>query len=70
MAELLDRLLGGKNLPKERKIDFSKVQGLARNVDKVSITITGHNEKCEEIAKKYGAVVSHCEWNKDFAAVS
>lgn len=66
-AELLDRLLGCEKLPKERKINFRGVTGLAKNVDKLFITITGKNERCEEVAKKYGAEVSYYEWDRNFA---
>lgn len=71
-AELLDRCLGGvdkdKLLPELREIDLTGVDGLARHVDAIYLTITGENGKCEEVAKKYGAIVSHYDWNRDFSA--
>ncbi len=66
-AELLGRLLGCENLPKERKVNFRGVSGLAQHVDKLFITITGENKKCEEVAKKYGAKVSYYDWDRNFA---
>ncbi|MEK7112941.1 MAG: tetratricopeptide repeat protein, partial [Patescibacteria group bacterium] len=66
-AELLDRLLGCEKLPKERKINYKGVSGLAQHVDKLFVTITGKNEKCEEVARKYGAEISYYEWDKNFA---
>lgn len=66
-AELLDRLLSGKQLPKEKNIDFREVGGLAKNVDKLFITITGKNKKCESVARKHKAVISFYDWDKNFA---
>ena len=70
-AELLDRLLGGEikefALPTQSEIDLSNVSGLASNVDAIYLTITGDNSKCEEVAKKYGAIVSHYNWDNNFA---
>src|SRR3990167_7928168 len=70
-AELLDRCLGGvvkENLsPIHRKINLKKTGGLAANVDGIFITITGENKKCEEVAKKYGANISHYKWDYSFA---
>ena len=40
---------------------------LKGNVDEINITITGKNEECEKVCKKYGAKVSHYEWKNDFA---
>ena len=37
------------------------------HVDGLFITITGHNKKCEEVAKLFGAHISHYKWDKDFA---
>lgn len=51
-AELLDRALST----------------VAEHVDEICITITGENEKCEEVCEKYDAEVSHFEWQDDFAA--
>jgi len=71
-ARLLDRCLGGvvnksQLLEEHKNIDLKKTGGLAKYVDSIFLTITGNNEKCEEIAKKYGAIVSYFEWNKNFA---
>lgn len=35
--------------------------------DEVVLTITGENEACEDVAKKYNAKVSHFKWVNDFA---
>jgi tetratricopeptide (TPR) repeat protein len=72
-AGLLDRCLGGvvdksQLLKEHENIDISGTDGLAKHVDAIYLTITGDNEKCVEVADKYGAIVSRFEWNKDFAA--
>lgn len=36
-------------------------------VDKIFITITGQNKKCEEVCKLFKAEVSHFDWCYDFA---
>src|SRR3990167_5109471 len=41
---------------------------VAPHVDGIFLTITGENEECEKIAKKYNAIVSHFTWIKDFSA--
>lgn len=41
---------------------------IASHVDGIFITITGKNAKCEQVAKMYGAKVSHIKWDNDFAA--
>ncbi len=70
-AELLDRCLGGvtkDNITSYHKnINLKKTDGLAKYFDKVFITITGQNKKCEEVAKKYGAEISHREWDFNFS---
>ena len=68
-AELLDRCLSGYGgIPEELgKVDLSYTSGIAQFVDAIYITITGENAKCEEVAKKYGAIVSHTKWENDFA---
>jgi len=40
----------------------------APHVDGIFLTITGENEACEDVAKFFGANVSHFEWINDFAA--
>lgn len=40
---------------------------VAPHVDGIFITITGENEKCEDVAKAFGAVVSHYKWDYSFA---
>lgn len=40
---------------------------VAQYVDEICLTITGENEACEKVAKKYKAKVSHFTWVKDFA---
>ncbi len=71
-AELLDRCLGGITSNNQvqiqnRGIDTSKTDGIANHVDGVFLTITGENEKCEEVAKKYNAHISHYKWDQNFA---
>lgn len=72
-AELLDRCLGGvfdKNkqlLPEHMEISLDGVDGIAKHVDAIYLTITGENPACEEVAKKYGAIVSHYKWDHNFA---
>lgn len=70
-ADLLDRCLGGVNPEKlSSELDYvnlTGVDGLARYVDAIYITITGENAKCLEVAQKYGAVVSYFQWGNDFA---
>jgi glycosyltransferase involved in cell wall biosynthesis len=39
----------------------------APHVDGIFLTITGENAACEEVAKQFGATVSHFEWVHDFA---
>ena len=46
----------------------SCLKSVKRYVDEICITITGKNEKCEEVCKQYGAKVSHFDWVDDFAA--
>ncbi len=69
-AELLDRLLGGPTADniqeKNKNIDLTGVEGMAKHVDAIFVTITQKNKKCEEVAKKYGAHISHCEWDEQF----
>lgn len=36
-------------------------------VDKVFLTITGENQKCEEVGKLFNAEISHFEWCNDFS---
>lgn len=70
-AELLDRCLSGKvtsyAYPAQREIDLTGVESIVGNVDAIFITITGDNKQCEEVAKKYGANISHYSWDKNFA---
>lgn len=71
-AELLDRLLGGvtsqDQVQKENKnINLDGVDGVAKHVDSIYVTITGENAKCEEVAKKYNANISHYKWDENFA---
>ncbi len=70
-AELLDRCLSGVvksyAVPALKEIDLEGVGSLADAVDGIFITITGENDKVKTVAEKYGAIVSHCEWNNDFA---
>lgn len=71
-AELLDRCLGGVTdpaslRPELRRINLDGTGGIAKHVDAIYITITGENAKCEEVAAKYGAIVSHTPWEFDFA---
>ena len=40
---------------------------VAEYVDEICITITGQNEKVEEVAEKYGAKISFFHWINDFA---
>lgn len=72
-AKLLDRCLGGvvdreaQLLPEHKNINLAGTDGLAKHVDKVFITITGKNELCEAVAKKYDAEISYFEWNGSFS---
>ncbi|MEK6897496.1 MAG: hypothetical protein AABW93_03120 [Nanoarchaeota archaeon] len=70
-AELLDRCLGGATkdniMVHHKKVNLKKTDGLAKHVDKIFLTITGHNQKCEDVAAKYGAIVSHYDWDYNFA---
>lgn len=69
-AELLDRLLSGdlSGLSEQQKsINLENVDGLAKHVDGIFVTITGDNKKCEEVAKKYGANISYYKWDKNFS---
>ena len=50
-AKLLDRCL-------------SSVSGV---FDEINITITGENKRCEQVARKHSAKVSHFKWINDFA---
>jgi len=43
------------------------LESVYKYVDGIFLTITGHNEECEQVAKDYGANVSHYVWDKDFA---
>lgn len=36
-------------------------------VDELNITLTGKNEACEKVCKKYNAKVSHFDWVNDFS---
>jgi len=71
-SELLDRCLGGIKKSQlsdyHKNIDISKTDGLAKYVDGIFITITGDNDKCVEVAKKYNANISKFEWINDFSA--
>lgn len=44
------------------------LQSVANYVNEICITITGDNKKVEEVAKKYGARISHFDWVDDFSA--
>ena len=50
-AKLLDRCI-------------SSVSGV---FDEINITITGENKRCEQVARKHSAKVSHFKWINDFA---
>ncbi len=73
-AKILDRCLGGlsdeyfNELPDHQKeIDFKGVDGLAKHVDGIFITITQPNEKVRAVAEKYGAHISEYQWDYSFA---
>lgn len=69
-AELLDRLLGGdlSNITdKQKEIDTTGVDGIAKHVDGIFITITGENDRCTQVAEKYGANISYYQWDNHFA---
>jgi glycosyltransferase involved in cell wall biosynthesis len=53
---------------KEAKLLDRCLSYVAPYVDEICLTITGENKKCEKVAKKYKAKVSHFEWIQDFAA--
>jgi len=44
------------------------LENVSPYVDKIFITITGHNALVEKVAKKHKAVISHFNWINDFAA--
>ena len=43
------------------------LKSVAKYVDEICITITGENAKCEEIANRYEAKISHFDWVNDFS---
>lgn len=52
----------------EEAMRLSKcLEDMPQYLDGIFITITQPNEKVEAIAKKYGAHISHYEWNYNFA---
>ena len=71
-SELLDRCLGGAKKSqlnsRQKNIDISKADGLAKYFDGIFITLTQPNDKCIEVAKKYNAVISSFDWINDFSA--
>ena len=70
-SELLDRCLGGatkENIVSHHKnINLKRTEGLSKYVDKIFITITQENDKCRQVAEKYGANVSYYKWDYNFA---
>lgn len=55
--------------PADDEADVLKrlLENVSPHVDKMFITITGKNKRCEEVAELYGAEVSHYEWDYNFA---
>lgn len=51
----------------EAKLLDRALSYVAKYVDEICITITGENKCCEDIARKYGAKISHFDWVYDFA---
>lgn len=51
----------------EAKVLDRCLESLAPISDGIFLTITGNNEACEEIGKKYNANISHMDWVNDFA---
>lgn len=43
------------------------LKSIYQHVDGIFITITGKNKKVTKVAKKYGAHISYCKWEGDFA---
>ena len=71
-SQLLDRCLGGikkrdQVQPENKNIDSKNTDGIAKHVDAVYITITGQNDNVKRVAEKYGAIVSYCEWDDNYA---
>ncbi len=54
--------------PKEAKLLKNCLESAHKYVDEICITITGKNEKIEEVCRKYKAKVSYFKWINDFAA--
>lgn len=44
------------------------LNNISPHVDGIFLTITGHNEKLEQIAQLYNCTVSHFDWINDFSA--
>lgn len=53
---------------KEAELLSRALNYIALHVDGIFITITGKNEKVEQVAKMYGAKVSYYKWDFDFSA--
>lgn len=43
------------------------LESVAGFVDSIFLTITGNNAACEKVGEKFGAKISHCPWEEDFA---
>lgn len=56
--------------PTDDEADLLKqcLTNVAPHVDGIFLTITGQNEKCENVAKMFNAHVSHYQWNNDFGS--
>ena len=53
---------------KEAELLSRALNYISPHVDGIFITITGKNEKVEQVAKMYGAKVSYYKWDFDFSA--
>jgi len=55
------------NTDEEAKLLDRCLASVAEHVNNVYITITGENQMCEDVAKKYNAHISHFKWINDFS---
>ena len=51
----------------EAKLLDNALADVSSYVDEICLTITGRNQACEDVAKKYNAKVSHFKWVDDFS---
>ena len=51
----------------EAKVLDVCLESLSKAADGIFLTVTGKNAACEEVGRKYGAVISTVEWTGDFS---